>query len=187
VRFIDDMGFVVTFRQIDPLYTVDLSSPTAPRVAGALEVEGVSTYLHPVAKGLLLGVGQDRGDLQLSLFDVSDAAAPKLLQKATLGASSDAQYDHHAFLYWPATKLAMLPLQSYGRDGSQGFTGAVGLRVDRGGLPEVARVTHDAVDGLVPPIRRSLVIGDRLFTVSDAGAMASDLGTLARQAFVAFP
>jgi len=56
VRFLDDIGYVVTFRQIDPLYTIDLSAPARPRVAGELEVEGVSTYLHPIGKDLLLGV-----------------------------------------------------------------------------------------------------------------------------------
>jgi uncharacterized secreted protein with C-terminal beta-propeller domain len=177
VRFLGDAGYVVTFRQVDPLYIVDLSTPTAPRVRGELEVPGVSTYLHPLGGGLLLGVGRDRADLQLSLFDVSDAASPKLLQRATMSGSSEAQYDHHAFLYWPATKLAVLPLES----------GAVGVRVDRGGLPEVGRVSHEPVDGVLWPIRRSVVIGDRVFTVSEGGALAADLGTLAAQGFVAFP
>jgi uncharacterized secreted protein with C-terminal beta-propeller domain len=172
VRFIDDMGYVVTFRQIDPLYTIDLSSPTAPRVRGALEVEGVSTYLHPVGKDLLLGVGRDRADLQVSLFDVGDPAAPKLLQRTKLASSSEAEVDHHAFLYWPATKLAVLPL----------IDDAVGFRVDRDGLPEVGRVRHEGAQ-----IRRALVVGGRLLTVSGTGLLASDLGTLAPQTFVAFP
>jgi hypothetical protein len=172
VRFIGDAGYVVTFRQVDPLFTIDLSSPTAPRVAGALEVPGVSTYLHPLGAGRLLGVGQSRGDLQLSLFDVSDPAAPRLVRQTTLAGSSEAAYDHHAFLYWPATRLAVLPLES----------AAVGVRVERDDLPEVGRISHDGA-----AVRRAVVIGDRLFTISDAGAQASDLGTLAPQAFVAFP
>ena len=61
VRFIGDGGYVVTFRRVDPLYTLDLSSPTAPRVAGQLELEGYSSYLQPVGAGLLLGVGQEVG------------------------------------------------------------------------------------------------------------------------------
>ena len=59
VRYIGDTGFVVTFRQVDPLYTLDLSDPKAPRVAGELKVPGYSAYLHPLGDGLLLGVGQD--------------------------------------------------------------------------------------------------------------------------------
>jgi hypothetical protein len=73
---------VVTFRQIDPLYTLDLSAPTAPRVAGELELPGYSAYLHPVGDGLLLGIGQEATadgraqGTQVSLFDVSDLAHP---------------------------------------------------------------------------------------------------------------
>jgi hypothetical protein len=92
VRFLGDRGYVVTFRQTDPLYTLDLSDPTAPRVRGELKILGYSAYLHPVGEDRLLGVGQDateRGQTtgaQLSLFDVSDAARPRrIAQAARLG------------------------------------------------------------------------------------------------------
>jgi hypothetical protein len=65
--------------------------------------------------------------------------------------------------------------------------GAVGFHVGSAGISEAGRVVHDPVGGAPPPIRRSLVIGGRLFTVSDGGVMASSLDTLAREAFVAFP
>jgi hypothetical protein len=77
----------------------------------------------------------------------------------------------------------VLPIQAY----DQGFNGAIGYRVDASGIAEVGRITHNAADGTVAPIARSLVIGDRLFTVSDAGVMTSSLDALSRQAFVAFP
>ena len=111
VRFIGDAGYVVTFRQTDPLYTIDLSRPERPRVLGELKIPGYSAYLHPVGDDLLLGVGQDATDtgvrqgLQLSLFDVSDLAHPARLQQARLGdrfSGSSAEWDHHAFLWWPA-------------------------------------------------------------------------------------
>src|SRR4051812_39504845 len=114
VRFIDDVGYVVTFRQIDPLYTVDVSDPDAPKVAGELKVLGYSAYLHPVGKDLLIGVGQGPAEdgfgsgTQVSLFDVSDPAAPARLQNKVIGGSnSTVEYDHHAFLWWPATNLAV--------------------------------------------------------------------------------
>jgi hypothetical protein len=121
VRFIADAGYVVTFKRVDPLYTIDLSSPTSPRVAGQLELEGYSAYLHPIAAGLLLGIGQAVGQqnepagTQLELLDVSNPAAPRLLARATLGggSSSQVQYDHHAFLFWPPTALAVLPVSIY--------------------------------------------------------------------------
>jgi Beta propeller domain len=220
VRFIGDAGYVVTFRRVDPLYTIDLSSPTSPRVAGQLELEGYSAYLHPVAEGLLLGIGQEVGPenepsgAQLELFDVSNLAAPRLQARASLGSgsSSQVQYDHHAFLFWPPTALAVLPVSIYpttpvsvpptpqplpavgSRGGPSltgettgGFVGAIGLRVDRSGITEVGRIAHDPVNGASPQIDRSLVIGPQLFTVSSEGVMASSLATLARQAFVMFP
>ena len=83
VRFIGDRGYVVTFRETDPLYTLDLADPARPRVTGELKILGYSAYLHPVGEHELLGVGQDatpegrRLGTQLSLFDVSDPAAPR--------------------------------------------------------------------------------------------------------------
>jgi hypothetical protein len=198
VRFIDDAGYVVTFRQVDPLYTLDVSDPTRPRVRGALELLGYSAYLHAVGRDLILGVGRDaspQGRLrgaQLSLFDVSDLAAPKLLSRRALGSSSstDAEFDHKAFLFWPPSKLAVLPVQIYG-DGqtSQGpdFTGAIGFRIDRaGGIDETGRVVHDR-GGPAEPVTRSLVVGSRLFTLSGRGVLASSLSTLAPGTWVPFP
>jgi hypothetical protein len=208
VRFVEDAGYVVTYRQVDPLYTLDLSSPTAPKVVGQLELEGYSAYLHPLGDGLLLGVGQDVSTetneptgAQLELFDVSDPATPKLLAKATLGlgSSTSAQYDHHAFLYWPATSLAVLPVQVYGLTttvyvpggkpvtNSGAFNGAIGYHVTRSGIAQIAPIVQDPINGSNPTIERSIVIGNQLYTISDQGVMASSLDLLARQAFVAFP
>jgi hypothetical protein len=193
VRFAGDVGYVVTFRQVDPLYVVDLSDPESPRVRGELELLGYSAYLHPVGPGRLLGVGQDatpegrlRGS-QVSLFDVSDPSAPKLLDHRLLGAdsSSDVQYDPHAFLYWSPRKLAFLPLQVWG-NGNASFTGAVAMKVTDT-LAEAGRIQHDAINGYLPAIHRELVVGGRLYTISDAGVMGSDLDSFGRLSFVAFP
>ena len=145
VRFMGDAGYVVTFRQTDPLYTLDLSDPDAPRVRGELKIPGYSAYLHPVGDGLLLGIGQDADEdtgrvrgLQISLFDVSDLAQPARLQQRRLGdrfSSSAVEWNHHAFLWWPATKLAMLPVDSEGFDGVGGLHGRPRGR-DRGARPD---------------------------------------------------
>lgn len=93
VRFFGDRGYVVTFRQVDPLYVLDLSDPTDPRQLGALKVEGFSSDLYPMANGLLLGVGRaatPQGQVlgvKVSLFDVADPAQPTELMAHTLGAS----------------------------------------------------------------------------------------------------
>ncbi|MDX6664241.1 MAG: hypothetical protein QOG68_447 [Solirubrobacteraceae bacterium] len=198
VRFIDDAAYVVTFRQVDPLYVVDLSAPAEPRVTGKLEIEGYSAYLHPLGNGRLLGVGvvvggdNEPAGTQLSLFDVSDPANPTRLAHVSVGSgsSSTAEYDHHAFLYWPATKLAVLPVQIYGGSSSSSsdpFVGAVGYRIGAASIDEVARISHPHDDYSLWPVQRATVIGDRLFTMSDAGVLSSDLASLAAGPFVAFP
>ncbi|HZN13051.1 MAG TPA: beta-propeller domain-containing protein [Acidimicrobiales bacterium] len=191
VRFIGPLGYVVTFRQVDPLYVVDLHDPTKPRVVGELKILGYSAYLHPVSDTLLIGVGQDateegrRAGTQVSLFDVSNPAAPKLLQKHALGqnTNSQAEYDHHAFLYWAPKQLAVIPLQEYGQQGP-GFSGAIGMHVVPTEIREVGRV---AAPAQYYGISRSLVIGGQLFTISQGGIKASTLDTFAERAFVAFP
>jgi uncharacterized secreted protein with C-terminal beta-propeller domain len=196
VRFAGGTGYVVTFRQIDPLYTLDLSEPAAPRVVGELEIPGYSAYLHPLGDGLLLGVGQEADaagrtqGTQVSLFDVSDLAHPKRTQHVVYGnGSSDAEFDPHAFLWWAPTRTAVLPLQTYEQSATgptgTSFVGAIGLRVTAGGIAEIGRVVHGSGD-TVAPIARSLVIGDRLYTLSALGLQASRLDTLAPVAFVAF-
>jgi uncharacterized secreted protein with C-terminal beta-propeller domain len=189
VRFMDDAAYVVTFRQVDPLYTLDLSNPQKPAVRGELKILGFSSYLHPIGNELLLGLGQDATEqgqtrgTQLSLFDVSDLSAPRRLHQQSLGesTSSEAEYDHHAFLYWPPTKLSVVPLSSYGSP-EDPFNGAVGFRIDRDkGISELGRAAHDGA-----AIRRSLVVRGRLLTVSDQGVLASTLDTLAPVAFAPF-
>jgi hypothetical protein len=194
VRFLGEVGYVVTFRQIDPLYTIDLSRPGAPRVAGELKIPGYSAYLHPVGKDLLLGVGQDAttdGRLlgtQVSLFDVSDPAKPARLHQRTLGSasSSAAEWDHHAFLWWAPAKLAVVPLEHWG-DGNDAFVGALGVAVDpAGGIAEVGRTSH-RYDQWPASVRRSLIVGGRLVTISDAGIQQNSLSNLATEDWLAFP
>jgi uncharacterized secreted protein with C-terminal beta-propeller domain len=188
VRFLGDRAFVVTFRQVDPLYAVDLSDPRAPKVRGELELPGYSSYLHPVGSDLLLGLGRDGGATQLSLFDVSDLAHPHRLSHVAWPQSvSTAEDDPHAFLFWPATNLAVLPLEGYG---DPGFDGAVGVRVSRtAGLAEAGRITHadPARQGWDAPVARALVAGGRVFTLSGLGLGANSLDDLAPIGFTPFP
>jgi hypothetical protein len=114
------------------------------------------------------------------------------LHSYALGSSwSEAESDHHAFLWWGPSRLAVLPVQAYAE---KPFVGAVGFLVVRGGIDEAGRVTHTGesspgtagrVGGI--PIRRSLVVGDALYTVSDTGVKATDLATFADEGWAGFP
>ncbi|HEU4319813.1 MAG TPA: beta-propeller domain-containing protein [Acidimicrobiia bacterium] len=199
VRFMGEVGYVVTFRQTDPLYTLDLSDPRAPAVVGELKVPGYSAYLHPLGADLLLGVGQDAADngqvlgTQVSVFDVSDPSSPERVDTYTLseGSNSQVEYDHHAFLYWG--DLAVIPVQQWWWDGKEetGFSGAVGLRVGSDGqLREIDRVVHPGGDGkssdYQDQILRTMVVGDSVYTISPKGIMKSALETLDEEAWLDF-
>ncbi|MFI5487833.1 beta-propeller domain-containing protein [Micromonospora echinaurantiaca] len=171
VRFLGQVGYVVTFRQTDPLYSLDLTEPTAPRVTGELKITGYSAYLHPLPDGRLLGVGQEadrRGrtqGLQVSLFDVRDPARPtRLDQYHVPGAYSSAEFDPHAFLYHPDSGLVALPVDDHVRL----------LRVTGDTITAVGPVRHPGAAGMVG---RSLLVGGTLWTVSEAGLRASDPAT----------
>ena len=204
VRFIDETAYIVTFRQTDPLYTVDLSDPTNPEVLGELKILGYSAYLHPLGDDLLLGIGQDADEqgrtkgTQVSIFDVSDLRNPERIAQLTLakGSNSQVEYDHRAFLYWAPEDLAVIPMQRWSWDErtekQEVFFGAIGIDVGNGDIHEIAPITHPggiSDEGLwdwQAQIQRSLVIGDDLYTVSNKGLLRSDLNTLEDEVFLNF-
>ncbi|MGH3763228.1 beta-propeller domain-containing protein [Actinophytocola sp.] len=194
VRFLGDEAYVVTFRQTDPLYTVDLSVPASPRVTGELKITGYSAYLHPVGQGRLLGVGQEATDegmttgTQVSLFDTSDPrGAERIGQVQYAGAHSEVEGDPHAFLYWPDRELVVIPMTTYG-NGTSPDAGALVLRVSANTVSEVGMVRHtvDRSGGTPFTPRRALVIGDELWTVSEVGMLVSDIDELTQVAWLPF-
>ncbi|WP_436761160.1 beta-propeller domain-containing protein [Streptosporangium sp. V21-05] len=199
VRFIGPVGYVVTFRQVDPLYTLDLRDPAAPRKTGELKITGYSAYLHPAGDGRLIGVGQEASEqgrtlgTQVSLFDVSDPADPRRLSRMfQKDSGSEAEWDPHAFLYWAKTGMAVIPVNSWtGTEQTNGT--ALVLRIDDSAITRTGTVSHPrpkapengrmAYD---PGIRRSVVVGDSLWTVSDLGLKVSAMSDLTDQAWIPF-
>jgi uncharacterized secreted protein with C-terminal beta-propeller domain len=187
VRFVGPRGYLVTFRQTDPLYSVDLSDPAAPKVTGELKITGYSAHLQPVGEDRLAGIGQEadtRGRVQgtqVSLFDVSDPAAPRrLAQHHVNNGYSEAEYDPHAVLWWPATNLLVVPVTSASMSSS-----ALALRVTDAGLTRIGEVSQPRrAEGYAGTIRRSLVVGDVLWTMSELGLQASSLSTMEPITFV---
>lgn len=200
VRFLGDRGYVVTFRQVDPLYAIDLSDPADPRMTGELKIPGYSAYLHPLGDGRLLGVGQDADPesgrtegTQVSLFDVADPDAPAQLDVTVMRDTwSEVEADHHAFLWWPsavgaATGSAVVPV--VGALDSAEASGAVrgehrsGVAVVEVGTDRVAvrgTISHGEGDAVGAHIRRSVVVDGVLYTVSGREILGHDLGDLER-------
>ena len=191
VRFIEERGYVVTFRQTDPLYVLDLRNAAAPKVAGELKIPGYSGYLHPVGENLLLGVGQsgvDAGNtasqpvrggqvgVQFSLFDISDPASPRRIDTQTYGGgAAAAEFDPKAFLYWQPRNLIIAPTNLHGDHRGKGaFSGLVLLRANADGLSELGRLATTEPYGTAV---RSLVIGDTVYVLTDHTLQANSLRT----------
>ena len=118
VRWFDDLAVVVTFRQTDPLYTIDLTDPTRPRRLGELKIPGFSSYLHPIGDDRLLGLGTDAPrrtviGAQAAVFDIGDRSRARQVGKVTFGEQSGlgASEDPHAFTWLPDSDAAITTLQ----------------------------------------------------------------------------
>lgn len=152
VRFMGDQAYVVTFRQTDPLYAIDLRDPANPVVTGELKITGFSSYLHPLPDGRLLGIGQEATEdgrttgLQVQIFDVRNPAAPvRTSQLVFEGAGSQAEYDHLAVTVHEGRLF--LPYVRYG-----GFTEEVAIDAsegDGGGADAPAAYVDDIEAGVI--------------------------------------
>lgn len=110
VRFIGDLGYLVTFRQTDPFYILDLSNPNSPKMTGELKIPGYSSYLHPISQDRILGIGMENGRVKLSYFNVSDSNNPQEIDKYSLDEyGSETFYNHHAFLQDVDNQVFFLP------------------------------------------------------------------------------
>lgn len=174
-RFLGPRAFVVTYRMVDPLFTLDMTDPTAPRIVGVLSVPGFSTYLHPVSDTQLVGVGTSAAPswgVQVSLFDVSDLAHPTLTASRSFDTGfSLAQGDHRAFTWLPERKLFAIPLETDLRV----------FQVTGADLVEQGAVALPDVTGAASYVRRGVL------TTEDAYAVAADRVTAARLSDLSTP
>lgn len=154
VRFTGNTAYVVTFVQTDPLFVIDLTDVTAPKILGELKIPGYSAYLHPVGDGLVMGVGLDgtetgtNGGMKVSLFDVSDPTKPVECWKYTIPGfesderavyvESDAYYDHKALCWDAENKIMYIPYSknvhvwasTEGKNYDKTIAGIVALKVN---------------------------------------------------------
>ena len=179
VRWLGPLAVVVTFRQTDPLYTVDLSDPTRPRVLGELKIPGFSSYLHPIGGDLLLGLGQDadpegrtRG-AQAAVFDIGDLADPRRLSTSGFNRATEmpVAWDSRAFTYLPDRRTALTPVQNW----NTGRTRLAVLRVDEDG--SLSRtVTAPVARWDATGVRTLPVGGDRIAVVAQGKVRMLSIG-----------
>ncbi|MFA6073771.1 MAG: beta-propeller domain-containing protein [Candidatus Woesearchaeota archaeon] len=175
VRFMGDRAYVVTFRQVDPFFVIDLKDPSTPAVLGELKIPGFSKYLHPYDANTIIGIGRDATEsgraegLKVSLFDVSDVANPKEIAKYVSDekyASSTAEWEHKAFLFSKEKNLLVLPVYSYGYNGGQSMNGALVFKITKDSINLRGLVDHGSQNNYGPTVERSLYINDELYTKS---------------------
>lgn len=181
-RFMGEKIYMVTFKETDPLFVIDASDPTAPKVLGELKIPGFSNYLHPFGEDMLIGFGEDiefneefnstkKKGLKLSLFDVSDPTNPTEVDTITFGGAytySDAQYNHKQILFDAKRSLFGFPMNNHKGDGTSAF---VLVKVNEDGFVPTKVVEADAKGYQL----RGVTISDVLFTVSNFGISADEI------------
>jgi uncharacterized secreted protein with C-terminal beta-propeller domain len=179
-RFMNDRLYLVTFRQVDPFFVIDLSDPSNIKTLGQLKVPGFSRYLHPYDKNTIIGIGQDASatgrqtGLKVSLFDVSDVANPKEIAKFVAAgdySQSTAEWEHKAFLFSREKELLVIPAYSYNYNGISGsstsYNGAMVFHITPSDITLRGIIDHSSgTQNYGAMVERSLWIDDLLYTKS---------------------
>ncbi len=198
VRFLGERVFVTTFRDIDPLFAIDLTDPANPKSVGHITLPGFTSYMHLVDENYLLTVGRNTpvgqsGPTQVSLFDITNLLQPRRIAEYTFArfSTSEAELDHHAFGYYAEHGLLGMPVarvfvERVDQDGD-------GYRETRRTVQEnllaVFSVDADAAnpsERLVlsgeiehdTPVRRSGYIGDKLYSIASDSIKVVDVAAL---------
>jgi len=186
-RFMGDRCYLVTFKQIDPFFVIDLSEPTEPEVLGYLKIPGFSGYLHPYDEDYVIGIGKQDNNLKLSLFDATNVTAPTEAAPPFIvsGDWSDSPVlmDHKAFLFDKAKQLLALPvsINHYEHYTKSYWQGAYVFNISleqgftfRGGIIHQNNTSYE----YGYQVQRILYIEDVLYTVSQAKVKMNDIETL---------
>ncbi len=158
VRFLGDRGYVVTFKQVDPFYVIDLTDPKNISLKGELKIPGYSSYLHPISDDIILGIGKEDQNVKISIFDVSDPTNPKEIDTYMLNEYwTELENNHHAFLLDKDNEVFFLP----GGNGSYVF-----------GYEDNELILKKAISE--NSINRALYINNYLYVLSDSTMIIYD-------------
>lgn len=193
VRYMGDKAYMVTFEQVDPLFVIDLSNPTEPKVLGKLKIPGYSDYLHPYDETHIIGFGKDTetdGEwvktkgFKMALFDVSDVSNPKELYSVKIGDSgtySELLSNHKALLFSKEKNIIAFPITVREKQNDSKyytkttFRGAIiyGLSLDNG-FEERAKISHNEDNS----VERIIYIGNNIYTLSQDLIKITDMSTM---------
>lgn len=192
VRFVGKIGYVVTFRQVDPLFVIDLSNPENPQIKGELKIPGYSAYLHPYDETHIIGIGYNtksngyggvtNDTMKMSMFDVSDLENPKEMFSVDIGNSStysEITSNHKALFYNKEKNLIGFPINTYGSNYREDKTMLVLYRIDMKNeeFEEYGKIENDRGYSY-NSIRRAIYVGNTIYTLSNDRIVAYDIESL---------
>ena len=192
VRFVGKIGYVVTFRQVDPLFVIDLSNPENPQIKGELKIPGYSAYLHPYDETHIIGIGYNtksngyggvtNDTMKMSMFDVSDLENPKEMFSVDIGNSStysEITSNHKALFYNKEKNLIGFPINTYGSNYREDKTMLVLYRIDMKNeeFEEYGKIENDRGYSY-KSIRRAIYVGNTIYTLSNDRIVAYDIESL---------
>lgn len=201
VRFMGDNSYMVTFRQVDPFFVLDMSNPTNPKVAGELKIPGFSSYLHPYDENHIIGLGKEDNNVKLSLFDVSNLNDPKEITKYVVEGDwteSQALHNPKAFLFNKEKQLLVIPVSVTNTgpieieedekitqvgfwQGAYIFNSSTEEFTLKGSITHIDNTTDTTAYYWIEPndrINRTLFINEYLYTISNLKIKISNLDTL---------
>ena len=189
-RFLGDLAYVVTFRNTDPLFAIDLSDPSKPKILGEVKLPGFSEYLHPISDTLLLGVGYSGGEssanfdtVKLSLFDISDPTKPKEVDTHVIkDAQSSVNFDPRAFVFDSERGVFGLPVsyEIYDKDYDWLGTNYVykTFTVKDGKFTDAKAYIRGSVKGYhYDAFFRGTYIGDKVYTLTESSVQEFDMAS----------
>ena len=200
-RFVGDKAYMVTFRQVDPLFVIDVKNPENPKVLGYLKVTGFSNYLQPYDEDHLIGIGKEATEegrqqgVKVSLFDVSDFENPKEVDKYLVEGTwsqSEAEYEHKAVLFDKEKGVLVIPVNYYEEQIGpyQYWQGAFVFNINKNSISLKGKISHAEEIGEKGEkqfygygygqgyVKRSLFMDNYLYTISDRKIKANNLQTL---------
>ncbi|CDF57486.1 beta-propeller domain-containing protein [Thermobrachium celere] len=196
-RFVGDKLYMVTFKQVDPLFVIDLKNPREPKILGLLKIPGYSTYLHPYDENTIIGFGMDTGEfegrvvnkgMKVAIFDVTDLNHPKQKDSIEIGGKgtfSESLYNHKALVEYKKYDLYAFDLYETRDDDSYNikFTGICLMQIKNDKLDIKAKITHnkvDSIDAYREPLYgyRAVFVDNLMFVISTRAISVINLDTM---------
>ena len=199
VRFIGKTGYIVTFKQIDPLFVIDLSNPEKPEIKGELKIPGYSSYLHPYDDTHIIGIGRNTEEttygstvstnMKMSMFDIADLENPKEMFSVSIGGRgtySEILSNHKALFFNKEKNLIGFPITIYEEEPSKSrVTGAIIYEInlnegfiEKGVIESSKNTSQYYTYNYDKEIKRIIYIDDKIYAFSNELMKVVNMDTL---------